>query len=508
MKSIRIMILAMMMVLVYASAYAKTVSWAISPKYDKITRYGTEIFVFEQNGKWGVVKPGNIEAHPATFDFILPFTNGYALAGLKERNRYLLKSIIGEDGEISDFHGKLYLPMINRSTPHYFSEGKLAVTDANGKYGYVDTQGQLIIGCQFDNALPFKEGWAPVRQGDYMKYINDDYDRNPSKNTFVVDDFHYGEMTVASCFSNGKAVIAYNDDYALIGKSGKKIGKLKKNSFVQMYNANNAAPNKTESFAASGEIYEEYYESGKYGYGLRKGESVIVTPQFDSFSDQFSDGYVIAGLNGKQGLLSIVEGDYELSFSPPSGSAAELVVSRKGKVEEPMKLSFSFPLIGRGLKLLVDCGNGHMSDLTSQLAVSGNNAQLTFSPKPVPDAKTCVIRVMLENDGIVVAHWTARYNLVHPIRLRVSAPGPSEVWANEKKTATFSSTIYNDSNKPVTVTATWSIGGTPETVTIPAHGRRSVTGFINVTYEHSRDVRITLSTGESSHNSILFHPFF
>ncbi len=90
MKSIRIIILTLVTVLAFADTSAKRVSWAISPKYDDLSRYNSYIFVFQQSGKWGMVKPGNTEILPASFEYITPFTNGYALAGVKEGFQYLL----------------------------------------------------------------------------------------------------------------------------------------------------------------------------------------------------------------------------------------------------------------------------------------------------------------------------------------------------------------------------------------------------------------------------------
>lgn len=228
--------LTLMTVLAFATANAKTASWDILPKYEKLNRYYNDIYAFQKNGKWGLVKSGNKEILPASCDFITPFTNGYALAGIKDSNNYLLEHIIDEDGSVVTLTDKYYLPSSNQ----YVSDGKLVVVNKNGKYGYISPDGRAIIKCQFDYALPFKEGWAPVKQGNYTKYISENYDRNPSKSILTVD-FHYGEMTLASSFANGKAAVAYNTDFALIGKNGQKIKKLKETEFKQLYKKNNAA---------------------------------------------------------------------------------------------------------------------------------------------------------------------------------------------------------------------------------------------------------------------------
>lgn len=498
MKSVRIILLTLVTVLAFADASAKTVSWAIPPKYEKLSRYTTDIFVFQQNGKWGMVTPGNVEILPASYEYITPFTNGYALAGVKEGSRYLLQAIISENGDVSTLDEKLYLPAGNQ----YFSEEKMLVTNRNGKFGYVNPSGQVIIKCQFDNALPFKEGWAPVKKGNYYKYINEAYDRNPSRNVLVVD-FHYGEMTLASCFSNGRAVIAYNNDLALIDANGRKVRKIKEAEFKQINKSNNEAPKGSDGYP-SVKNYVEFSENGMFG--LKHGSDLIVTPQFTSFPCQYGDDYIVTEANGRQGLLRVNEGSYSFDMKSVSGSVSELEVDRDDAIEG-VNLNISLPSVQKDLKLVVDCGNGIKQDVTSKLNVNGTTATLSVNPSPAANAENCVISAELANDGIIVAEASKEFTLSYPIKLRVSQPGQDIIQANASDIAVFSSTVYNDSNKPVEVTAKWSTGGT-ETRSIPAHSKSVFSSSIKVNENHTRTVSITLSTGESNSRSIYFKTFF
>jgi hypothetical protein len=54
-----------------------------------------------------------------------------------------------------------------------FSEN-LAAVSVNGKWGYINSQGTMIIEPQFDEALKFSEGLAAVRQKSLWGYINHD----------------------------------------------------------------------------------------------------------------------------------------------------------------------------------------------------------------------------------------------------------------------------------------------------------------------------------------------
>lgn len=500
MKSIQIIILYIITILAFADASAKTVSWAIYPKYDKLSRYNSDIFVFQQNGKWGMVKPGNVEILPASYEYITPFVNGYALVGTKEGSQYLLQAIVSENGEVSTPDEKLYLSSSNQ----YISDGKLVVSNHNGKFGYINPSCQIVIKCQFDKALPFKEGWAPVKQGNYFKYINETYDRNPSRSILVVD-FHYGEMTLASCFANGRAVIAYNKDFALISTNGQKIKKLNETEFKQTYKNNNSAPKESDSFNYSKD-YIEYLENGLYG--LKHGDELIVRAQFNSFPAQYSDGYVIANKNNRQGLLLVSDDNYILDIESVSGSKSELRVDRKGNVEG-INLNISIPQLRNNLKLMVDCGKGTMQDFTSQLAVEGTVAKVAIAPSPIANAEKCKINARLENDGIIVTEVNNDFTLSYPIKLRVSQPKAISSKANENDNVIIYSNIYNDSNKEVSVKATLSAKQTiSQFYTIPPHGNVRISLTEHITTAQNLTTTISLSTGEKASSTIHFDTYF
>lgn len=485
----------LMAVLAFASVNAKTAIWDIMPKYEKLNRYYNDIYAFQQNGKWGLVKSGNKEMLPASCDFITLFTNGYSLAGSKVGKNYLLEYIIDEDGSVVTLTSKYFLP----SSRQYVSEGKLVVINKSGKYGYIAPDGRTIINCQFDYALPFKEGWAPVKQGNYTKYISENYDRNPSKSILTVD-FHYGEMTLASSFVNGKAAVAYNTDLALIGMNGQKIKKLKETEFKQLYKKNNAAP--ASASAGFNEVFRYGIITRDGKRGLTEREKVILIPQFDSFPAQYDDGAILTVSNGKYGVLKITEGDVVIT-----SSIDEVEVDRNGHLS-PISISYNTPSISLASKLFLDLGNGIYEDLTSKQSNNDGTVSVMVTPIIEKKAESCVIRGFVENDGIKLTEFEKSFSINYPVRLRVSAPGPSTIRANENDMATFSSTIFNDSNKQVTVTATWSTGKAV-TLTIPAHSRRTTSDSVHVESKFSKNIWLRLSSGESSGSTTInFEPYF
>ncbi len=500
MNLIRIIIATILSVLAFASASAKTASWAILPKYEKLNRYFNNIYAFQSGNKWGLVREGNIEIVSASYDFITPFINGYALAGVKDGNRYALKAIIAESGGVSLPSGTYYLPQ----NYQYVSEGKLAVSDRSGKYGYIDPTGNIIVKCQFDNALPFKEGWAPVKQGNFTKYISETYDRNPSKGTLVVD-FHYGEMTLSSCFSNGSAAIAYNKDFVLIGINGRKIKKLSESDFKHTYISNNTSSHSDNGFQKSHRL-TAFTEDGKFG--LKEADEVVVLPQFDSFGEEYANGTIIASKYSKFGVLKINDGDLSIDIRSHANNGLELDVDRKGNISAiDLNVNIPYAASTTPLRLFIDKGNGHLTDVSAEISASNGRVIYTFNPVVAPNAESCNIGCRVEYGGIVQGKQSQTFSLNYPVILRVSKPGPQFIRANENDIAHFSSTIYNDSNKSVTVTATWSTGRTI-TVTIPAHGSKSIADSIGVTSDFSKEISVTLSTGERAQSVINFQKYF
>lgn len=365
-------ILTITTILAFVSANAKIATWAISPNYQELKRYYGDMYLFQNNGKWGIVKSGDNVLLQANYDFITPFVNGYALIGSNEGSKLLLECILGEDGNIKFLNDKFYLPGRYR----YVSEDKLVVSNKSGKFGYLNTSGNIVVKCQFDDALPFKEGYAPVRQGNYMRFIKENYDHNASHNTLGVD-FHYGEMTDAGCFSNGLAPVAYNNDCALINSSGQKVRKIKEADFDKTKKTNNAAPSSTSVGFLTSSNYTEYCENGKYG--LKQGDNIIVTPQFDSFREKYSDGRVLASLNGKQGLLRISDGDVSVKSKVNGVVTSELEVDRKGKIQ-PITFECSIPGNLNNCRILIDEGTGQLSDKTTEFNRSGNTLSLSIAP--------------------------------------------------------------------------------------------------------------------------------
>lgn len=273
--------------------------WLIKPSYESITRYAGNVFAVSKGGKWGLVDADDREILPANYDFISDFTGGAAMAIVQEGSRYRIDCIVTLSGSVSRPSSAYYLPPEGQ----YFSEGKMAVANSRGKYGYIDMSGNLVVGCQFDMAYPFKDELAPVRKGNYMQYITSSYDSAPSRNILPVD-FHYGEMTRASCFVDGTAVVAYNDDCAVIDKSGKKRRKISKQEFQTSYKSKNSAPAAQDRNLDVAAGIQTIVENGSSGLKSADGRTILPA-RLDKIKTCYADGITIAESDGKWGVLKL-----------------------------------------------------------------------------------------------------------------------------------------------------------------------------------------------------------
>ncbi|MBP6003148.1 MAG: WG repeat-containing protein [Pyrinomonadaceae bacterium] len=108
-------------------------------------------------------------------------------------------TVNGKAGFI-DGSGKIVIrPLL--SDAGYFSEGHAPFESSNGKWGFIDKLGNVSIRPQFDWALSFREGLAAVQVGKNWGYV----DRS---GRLVID----AKFETASSFSEGLAVVTWYDE--------------------------------------------------------------------------------------------------------------------------------------------------------------------------------------------------------------------------------------------------------------------------------------------------------
>ena len=117
------------------------------------------------------------------FDGVSSFSNG--LAKVKQNGKW---GFVNTKGEI-------VIPCVYDDGDVYsFSEG-LARIKQNGKWGFINSKGKVVIPCVYDAAISFSEGLAAVVQNDKCGFIN-------TKGELVISCV-YDYMGFLSGFSEG-----------------------------------------------------------------------------------------------------------------------------------------------------------------------------------------------------------------------------------------------------------------------------------------------------------------
>jgi serine/threonine-protein kinase len=122
------------------------------------------------------------------------------------------KTILIDDGKwgFRNNSGKVIIP-IELNSFWGFSEG-LAEVEKNGKWGYIDKFGNVVISFDYDDSYPFSEGIAAVEKNGKWGYID--------KSGTLIITFEYN---YAYEFYEGLAIVIKNYEYGLIDKYNSSI---------------------------------------------------------------------------------------------------------------------------------------------------------------------------------------------------------------------------------------------------------------------------------------------
>jgi hypothetical protein len=98
----------------------------------------------------------------------------------------------------------------------FFTYGQVAIQNKEGKWGFADKNGKILIPYKYDLAFEFSEDLAPVKLDGKWGYID--------KNNQIIIPFKFD---VAEIFKEGLASVCLNDAFGFIDSSGKIIIPLK-----------------------------------------------------------------------------------------------------------------------------------------------------------------------------------------------------------------------------------------------------------------------------------------
>ena len=161
MKKLLYIILCLM---AFENAFAQTVTWKSVPRWESAKVLGENMLKVKQFGQWGVVSFSGSEIIPCENAEITDICEGCFLL-LDENNRII---------SLRDFKcNTIYLTgkkkkaltgdwFVDPACP-YFSEGLLAIKNSKGKWGFINTLGELVIKNIYEKVYPFHLGYSAVR---------------------------------------------------------------------------------------------------------------------------------------------------------------------------------------------------------------------------------------------------------------------------------------------------------------------------------------------------------
>jgi hypothetical protein len=235
-------------------------------------------------GLWGFLDKSGRTAILPRYATVGLFSEGLAYAVTKDGSR---SGYIDQTGR---FHFELDTEM-PRLVYYDFKEG-LAAVELNGKWGYVDSSGQLAIPYIYDWATPFSEGLAWIKTGDNWGFIN-----------------KQGEVIVEPQY---KAVLSFQEGVALV--SGEQ--------YVGYIDTTGGFAINLDAICAGGfgsfsEGYAPVLWNERVGFIDRTG-NMVIPPVYETASE-FHEGLAVVRINGKYGFIDrqgqeVIKPQYEGAY--------------------------------------------------------------------------------------------------------------------------------------------------------------------------------------------------
>lgn len=230
----------------YGLYNTKTRKYIIQPKYDKAEFYGKELSVVKMGNTYGFVNKAGEELTEIKYDTTINFSTSLVLA--KEAKKYLLipkENLLSEN--LGFASGELALKRSYDRVITSFIDN-YAVVEINGKFGYIDEEGEEVIPLKYDAATLFDETvaavsyegqWGAIDRKDNI-VIQFQYQamssfqegcaiaQNTESKWGIIDrknatliDFQYQFLTPMN--EEGVAIAKSNDKYGLIDQMGEVV---------------------------------------------------------------------------------------------------------------------------------------------------------------------------------------------------------------------------------------------------------------------------------------------
>lgn len=271
-----------------------------------------------------------------------------------------------------------------------FSEG-LARVGLQHRYGFIDKTAKIVVRPKFQNAEDFSEGLALVAINNRYGFIN-----NMGEVAIPLD------YEFANSFSEGLAVFYKDSKCGYLNKTGEIVIQPK---------YENAGPFKEGLAAVS--------EKGIYGYIDNKGQYAI-QPQYD-YASNFSEGLAAVSLKSKYGFIDakgtvVIQPRFEQAQDFSEGIAAIKLDGKWGYIDK--KGSFVvWPIyqmaegFSEGRAAVSDGKNWGYIDSKGRLAMKLQYSYADRFYKGLAAVRLDDVLSMVDNQGKLIWHETEKVDI-------------------------------------------------------------------------------------------------
>lgn len=175
----------------YINTEGKTV---IEPQFEGAGSFVNGVAVIYNGSKYGAInRDGKFVINP-TYDNLEPAYNNRIIFSVKDEKEYTYTY------GLLDLDGKVIASAIYKSIrADKYQSGLFLVMDSQGKYGYIDANGNTKIACKYYSASRFQNGYATVKLESDSPEMVIDTNGNVVK-TFAknesVEEFHNGLILI------------------------------------------------------------------------------------------------------------------------------------------------------------------------------------------------------------------------------------------------------------------------------------------------------------------------
>ena len=257
----------------------RTGKYVVNPQYEAVSPYSDELALVRKNGRLGFIDEAGDSVTAFVYQDATPFADGCAWTVLPNGAPTLI-----------DTKGTIICTLTDAEQAYSLSDGLAKVTSATSDtVRYVDKAGKTVLTLTgFTWAGSFSEGLAPVVKDGKYGYVD--------KDGRVVIAPTYD---TASDFTDGKAVVQLNDKYGVVDTEGRSV-------IAPQFDG--MTPDGTRGYVVE--------VADRYGYCDPEGR-LTVNPQFDWLSPAGDGELMLACQNELYGYVDR-EGQWVINPQYPS----------------------------------------------------------------------------------------------------------------------------------------------------------------------------------------------